>query len=111
MKHCMRLQHAPFLAIKAGRKRIEMRLNDDKRSLIKVGDSVEFTDVLTQETLVCKVLQLHKYASFDELYLHHDKLSLGYEEEENANPDDMLVYYPKAEVEKYGVLGIELDLL
>ena len=110
MKHLMRLQHAPFLAIKEGRKTIEMRLYDKKRSLIKVGDSVEFTDVDTGETLLCEVAQMHRYASFQELYSHHDKISIGYQEGEEANPDDMLVYYPKEEVEKYGVVGIELQL-
>ena len=111
MKHDMRLQHAPFLAIKSGRKKIEMRLNDEKRSLIKVGDDIQFTDVTTGETLLCRVVHLHPYASFDELYSNHDKISLGYQENEIANPCDMLVYYPKEEVKKYGVLGIEIIVL
>ena len=107
----MRLQHAPFLAIKEGRKNIEMRLYDEKRSLIKVGDSVELTDVETGETLLCEVVQMHRYASFQELYSHHDKISIGYAENEEANPADMLAYYPKEEVKRYGVVGIEIRLL
>ena len=105
----MRLQHAPFSSIKEGRKRIEMRLYDEKRSLINEGDSIEFTDVATGETLVCRVVHLYCYASFEELYAHHDKISIGYKESEEANPNDMLAYYPKEEVEKYGVVGIEIS--
>ena len=111
MKHTMRLQHAPFLAIKSGRKRIEMRLFDEKRALIKVGDSIEFTDLSTEEKLLCRVECLHRYASFEALYAHHEKEDIGYQENEEANPKDMLAYYPQSEVEKYGVVGIEITLL
>ena len=82
----MRLQHAPFSSIKEGGKRIEMRLYDEKRSLINEGDSIEFTDVATGETLVCRVVHLYCYASFEDLYAHHDKISIGYKESEEANP-------------------------
>ena len=104
----MRLQHAPFLLIKSGRKKIEMRLLDEKRALIKEGDMVEFTDVETSETILCKVGRLHYYANFYQLYANHDKISLGYQEEEEASPTDILAYYPQEEVEKYGVVGIEI---
>ena len=107
----MRLKHAPFMAIKSGRKKIEMRLQDEKRALIKEGDSVEFTDVETLETILCKVVRLHCYKSFDELYAQHDKISLGYQENEEAIPTDMLAYYPQEEVRKYSVVGIEIALI
>ena len=48
------------------------------------------------------------YKNFDELYNNHNKISFGYKENENVNPDDMLMYYSKKDIEKYGVLGIEL---
>ena len=80
MLYGMKLQHRPFTAIKSGRKTMEMRLYDDKRKLLKIGDMVEFTDVETAETLVCTVVKLHIYATFEELYKNHDKISIGYEE-------------------------------
>lgn len=88
-----------------------MRLYDEKRSLINEGDMVEFTDVETAEKLVCKVVKLHRYASFEELYSHHSKTSIGYAENEEANPQDMLVYYPMEEAQKYGVVGIEIQVI
>lgn len=111
MKHYMNLQHAPFTRISSGTKTVEMRLFDEKRALIKVGDSIEFTDLETGEKLVCTVANLHRYASFEELYAHHEKTSIGYAEDERAAPSDMLVYYPREKIEKYGVVGIEIRLL
>ena len=108
MLHAMNLQRSPFLSIKSGRKRIEMRLYDDKRKMVKVGDMVEFTDVTTQEKLVCEVINLHIYPTFDELYQNHDKISIGYMENETADPKDMFAYYPQEEINKYGVVGIEV---
>lgn len=62
----------------------------------------------TNELLICKVTNLFMYKNFDELYNNHNKISFGYKENENVNPDDMLMYYSKKDIEKYGVLGIEL---
>ena len=108
MKHKMSLQHEPFVKIKTKTKTIEMRLFDEKRSKISVGDDIVFVDNSTKETNTCKVSNLFKYKDFDELYSNHDKISIGYSEDEIANPNDMLAYYSKEQIEKYGVVGIEL---
>lgn len=108
MKHKMNLQHEPFVKIKAKTKTIEMRLFDEKRSKIFVGDDIVFVDNSTKETITCKVNNLFKYKSFDELYSNNDKTSIGYSEDELANPNDMFAYYSTEQIEKYGVVGIEL---
>ena len=109
--HEMRLHNSPFNLIKSGTKTIELRLNDEKRSLIKVGDKIEFTNRITEEKIVVEVINLHKYDSFVELYKHFDKVSMGYDEDEEADPKDMEQYYSKEEQDKYGVLGIEIKLI
>ena len=48
MIHKMNLNPEPFERILSGRKTIELRLNDEKRRLIKVGDKIEF--IQTEET-------------------------------------------------------------
>ena len=111
MIHSMKLQHAPFTAMLWGKKRIEMRLYDEKRSQIEVGDYIAFTDVETEDMLVCLVVNMHRYANFEELYANHSKESIGYGEDEAADPSDMLVYYPREQIEKYGVVGIEVELI
>lgn len=111
MVHSMHLNHQPFIKIQDGTKTIEMRLNDEKRQQIKVGDQIQFDDRSTNELCVVKVVNLHHFSSFQELYKKFDKEVLGYEKEEVAKPEDMEQYYPKEEQEKYGVVGIEVKLL
>ena len=110
MKHIMRLNNGPFESVKSGTKTIELRLNDEKRSLINEDDIIEFENRTTGEKIEVKVLRLHKYNSFEELYKRFDKVSLGYKQDEVANPSDMEEYYSKEEQEQYGVLGIEITL-
>ena len=110
MKHKMNLWNDLFEAIKDGWKITEMRLNDEKRSKIEIGDEIEFTNTETNEVLICEVIKIYKYINFEELYQNHNKISIGYREDEIANPNDMLMYYSKDNIDKYGVLGIEITL-
>lgn len=111
--HNMNLNSSPFEMIRSGRKTIELRLLDEKRQQIKVGDGIVFTNTLTKETLSATVVGLHKFASFDELYDNLSLLKCGYTEEDigEANPRDMEQYYSLAEQKKYGVVGIELIII
>lgn len=111
MQHEMKLWNEPFLSIKSGCKTIEMRLMDEKRSKISVGDTIVFTNTKTGETLICLVKNLYVYPSFEELYQNHDKRAIGYRENETASPDDMLAYYSKEEITRYGVVGIEVQCI
>ena len=111
MTHYMNLWDDSFQAIKEGWKTVEMRMNDEKRSIINVGDIIEFTNTTTQGKMSCRVVNIYKYANFAELYKHHDKVSIGYKEDEDANPDDMFLYYTREDIEKYGVVGIEVTVI
>ena len=108
MKYIMKLNPKYFEFMKNGTKRIEIRLNDEKRSLLKVGDEIEFTNRDTNEKLSVDIINLYKYPSFKELYKHFNKIELGYAEDEPAESKDMEAYYSKEEQDKYGVLGIEI---
>lgn len=69
MKHQMGLYGEYFNAIKEGRKRIEVRLNDDKRREIKVGDIIEFIEVPSQaQILHVQVTDLIVYDTFEKMY-------------------------------------------
>ena len=95
MKHNMSLNNRPFKSIKEGTKTIELRLNDEKRSLLKVGDEIEFTNRDTNEKLSVDIINLHKYHSFKELYKHFNKIDMGYNKDEPVEPKDMEAYYSK----------------
>ena len=113
MLHLMKLNSEPFLKIADGTKTIELRLNDEKRRLIKVGDYIEFTNVAnSEEKIQVKVVNLHHFRSFEELYAVLPLNKCGYSTQElnTATHTDMEKYYTKEEQAKYGVLGIEIVL-
>ena len=111
MKHYMNLCPEPFEMIRSGEKTIELRLNDEKRKAISVGDTIVFTNTQDNSRQISTtVTALHKFKNFAELYSNLPLLKCGYTEEDidSAKPEDMNVYYSKELEEKYGALGIEL---
>ena len=110
MEYKMRLHNDPFIKIKNGTKTVELRLNDEKRSILKIGDTIEFTNRSTDEKIVVDIIDLKKYKSFEELYKYFDKIEMGYNEDDVVDPKDMEEYYSIEEQEKYGVSGIIIKL-
>ena len=111
MEHKMNLWNDSFLSIKSGIKTVEMRLNDEKRSLVHSGDTIIFTNVDTKDELLVKVIKTVVYKDFFELYKHYNKLEIGYSEDEIKDPTDMYQYYPREKIDKYGALAIEIKLI
>jgi ASC-1-like (ASCH) protein len=111
--HHMKLNPTPFEQIKSGAKTIELRLFDEKRQLIKEGDTIVFSNTDTGETLYTTVLRLHRFDTFAALYQALPLLSCGYTKETvaSAHPSDMEQYYSAEEQQRYGVVGIELSLI
>ena len=114
MKHIMKLKASPFGMIKSGKKTIELRLNDEKRQKLKIGDEIEFicTDD-ADKTVGVRVTNIYHFDNFAQLYKSLPLLKCGYTEDDVcfANPDDMIVYYPPDKQLKYGVIGIEIMLV
>ena len=59
----MGLAHDQFLLVQAGTKTIEIRLNDQKRPQLEVGDQIVFEDLATQQQVTKKVTQLEKFGT------------------------------------------------
>lgn len=108
--HKMKLYSNAFELIKNNSKTVEMRLNDKKRRKIREGDLVVFTNKETKEEIIVEVVGLRKFNTFNELYSSYEKTSLGYKKDDIADPNDMLLYYLKEQVEKYGVLALEIKI-
>ncbi|MBQ7740106.1 MAG: ASCH domain-containing protein [Eubacterium sp.] len=106
----MKLNDAPFEMIKNGTKSIELRLYDEKRRKINIGDTICFKR--KAGTIKAIVKALHIFRNFDELYaaLPLDKCGYNADELATASPNDMLEYYSKEQIEKYGVVGIEVEV-
>ena len=109
--HYMNLQPNPFERIKKKTKNVEMRLFDEKRQTLETGNLIVFTNLATKQEIIVEVVDLKRFASFEQLYAHYKKTELGYNNDEIANPSDMLAYYSKDKIDKYGVLAIEIKLL
>jgi len=113
-EHIMKLQPSPMEKIRTGRKTIELRLLDEKRKLISVGDTIKFVNAqMPADTLSVTVKELFIFDSFRELYNHLPLMDCGYTEDElsTASPADMELYYSKEEQAQYGVVGIRIALL
>ena len=111
MNHRMNLWNNSFFAIQSGSKTVEMRLNDDKRRLLCVGDTITFINVDTQKELAVKVIKTVVYKDFFELYKNYNKIQIGYSFDEVEDPADMYNYYSIEEIDKYGALAIEIELI
>lgn len=111
--HEMRLNPAPFRMIKSGEKTVELRLYDEKRRRIAVGDTITFTETDTGDRLCVTVTALYVFPSFDELYRALPLTECGYTEADvkTASPDDMLAYYSAEQQRKYGVVGIAVAVI
>ena len=108
--HYLNLQPVPFSLIMSKNKTIEMRLNDEKRKKMKTGDVIVFINNKTKEEMIAEIIDIKPYKDFVELYSNYSKSKLGYLVDEQANPDDMLIYYSKDAITKYGVLAIEIKV-
>lgn len=112
MTHYMKLNPSPFSMIVGGYKTIELRLLDEKRQRIAIGDTLIFTNTESGEQISCSVKNLYIFASFEELYssLPLDKCGYLPEQISGASAEDMELYYTIEEQRKYGVVGIEIEL-
>lgn len=109
MNHHMSLQTEPFNAIKSGMKTIELRLYDEKRQAINLGDTITFQHDSTDDTLSAQVIGLLRYPTFAELLADFPPAVFG--SKDHASLESLLrTFYTKEQEEKCGVLGIKIRL-
>lgn len=114
MKHDMRLDEEPFVAIKSGKQTIEVRLFDDKRSLLNVGDRITFFKRPDEvESFEVSVIGLSIFNSFEDLFKAIDKEKFGYEEDDTLEYqiECMRKFYSVDEEAECGVVGIHLKII
>lgn len=107
----MNLQQRFFDYIKNGTKRIELRLFDEKRQKIKVGDTIEFSGP-EGESFEAEVVELLRYDSFEKLFADYDISILA---DKSMTKEELLnilqEFYTPEKQAKYGVVGIRIKLL
>lgn len=105
----MGLQDKWFEAIRTGTKCVELRLYDEKRQKIQIGDTIEFTNS-NGDILRKKVHGLLRYDNFANLLkdVPVNKVSwVGMRRKEMLEIMEQF-YSPEAQA-KFGVIGIRLD--
>jgi len=107
----MGLQPGPFEKIQGGKKTIELRLFDEKRRNIALGDIVEFRKQPEEtEVLRTQVTALLRYPSFAELFDDFPPEVFGGTGKKSLLEGVHQFYSLKREKE-FGVLGIKIKLL
>lgn len=107
--HKMNIRQPYFSMITSGTKIIELRLNDEKRQKIKIGDKIEFSCAENiEDKLLVKVTALYKAEDFKTLCEIIDIKKAGL----SGTPEEVLStveeFYSKEKQKKYGVVGIEV---
>ena len=109
MHHEMSLRPGPFAKIADGSKRYELRLHDEKRRLISVGDTITFTCTADERRVQVRVTGLLPYPDFAALYAALPMTECGYAPGQVADHRDMEAYYPPEKQATYGVLAIQVE--
>ena len=110
----MRLLEEPFNKIKSGEKKLELRLNDNKRKEIKLGDLIEFTTTTPayQGSITVRVVGLTVFNSFYDLFNYVDLSLLGKENLSiTQRISNILKIYSEQREKEHGVLGIYIQKL
>lgn len=111
MNHILRLKSKYFDYINKGTKKIEIRLFDEKRQKIEIGDTIIFKNEENEEaTIQAKVLELLRYKTFEELL---NDFSIDILADKSITKQQLLnilyEFYTPEEVRKYGVIGIRIE--
>ena len=107
----MNLQPKYFDFIKDGTKRIELRLYDEKRQSIQLGDIIEFAKS-DDEKFKAEVIGLLRYDSFANLFEDFDISILA---DVSMTKQELLEvlgeFYSEEKQAEFGVIGIRIKLI
>lgn len=106
--HKLNVQEKYYNLLKSGAKTIELRLYDEKRQAIRIGDTIEFSNLSdTTDTFKANVINLHRAESFAALCDKIDPRRAGM-----ADKEELITvlkeFYPEERQKAYGVVGIEI---
>lgn len=105
----MKVRQIYYAKLKSGEKTIELRLFDEKRQKIRIGEIIEFSCFENaQDKIQVEVLALHKGNDFEDLFNRIDIKKAGFTTTAKEILKIMEEFYPISEQRKYGVLGIEI---
>ncbi len=113
MEHEMKLQPEYYNFILNGTKRIEIRLFDEKRQQIKIGDTIKILkEPELNESFNANVIGLLRYNTFEDMFKDFDISVLS---DSSMTKEELIAvleqFYTKEKQKQYGVLGIRIELI
>lgn len=111
MEHELKLQPRYYEYILNGSKDIEIRLYDEKRQKINLGDIIIFKkEPELNESFKVKVVGLLRYENFDSLF---NDFTIDRLADKSMSKSELLEelekFYTKEKQKEYGVLGIRIE--
>lgn len=110
----MKLYQKHFDNIKKGLKSIEVRLFDEKRKNIELGDKITFVNLPDlNERVETKVVGISRFKSFRDLYSSFNPKKFAHPEEITVEEQILRErdIYSEEKEKKFGVIGIHIKLL
>ena len=109
----MKLKSEFFDQVKSGKKIYEVRLNDEKRQKIGVGDSIIFKrEPELIDGVIVKVVEVRLFDSFEQMAMILSLSSVGFD---NKNASQVSRFYrtiySKEDEKKYGVVAFRIEKL
>lgn len=107
----MKLNDVSFDLVSRGVKTLEIRLFDEKRQRLKLGDHLAFTN--NGRKAVVKVTGLSRFATFTDLLQNLGGVTSGWLASDSLEKmvSDLRLIYSLEEEKRYGVVGIHLQLI
>ena len=111
MEHELKLQPRYYEYILSGTKDIEIRLYDEKRQKINIGDIIIFKkEPELNESFKVRVIGLLRYENFDGLFEDFDIDRLADKSMRKLELlEELEKFYTKEKQKEYGVLGIRIE--
>lgn len=110
MQHRMKLDPVSFARTQDGIKTLEIRLYDEKRRQVKVGDTILFQKLLDlSDSLEVEVIETFVFPNFAELFENLPPQWIGYEEKDKEYlKTSMYKIYTPEDEKSCGAFGIRL---
>ncbi len=105
--HRYNLKEIPFLRIKEWKKKIEIRLYDEKRKKIALHDTIIFSNKKYWE-IEKTVVWLHYYNDFSDLIKSYPTMFFWPTKKEDLL-NRLFTYYTKEQEKEFWVIAIHLD--
>ena len=114
----MHLKENHFELIRTGQKKVEFRLNDEKRKALKEGDFIEFQGLGDYHpiAILCEVTSVHRYyKTFSQAVWDNLCCFINVPTDKEARKvfvhqlvSELQRIYPKEAIQKYGICALRL---